>query len=127
MQQKFTYTVHVPGTLGADLNVRFTIPTDCCLVHVSAVGSNTKAAGLEIGDSSDPNGYLTKASIGVSSTPVEKAIGDFDGALLTYPGSEFPRFSDGDVLVIVLDYNYNGGGSASASADVTIVLTFVEG
>ena len=104
-----------------------TIPTPCTLIHVSAVSSNTEAGGLTIGTSADADGFLTKCSIGISNTPVEKEFGDFDGALLTEPGREPPRLSDGDVLVLALDFNYNGGGSADASADVTIVLTFVEG
>ncbi|HEC61440.1 MAG TPA: hypothetical protein ENI27_04220 [bacterium] len=115
----------MPGTLGADLNVRFTAPFDMTLKHVSAVGSNAYAAGLNIGSSSDEDGYLTKYDIGVSDTPVQKeALTDFDGALAL---SQFPRISDGDIVVLVLDYNYNGGGGANASADVTIVLTFLEG
>ncbi|MBN1640373.1 MAG: hypothetical protein JXA09_03985 [Anaerolineae bacterium] len=127
MIRKFTHTIHVPGTLGADLAVYWTVPSPCTLVHVSAVGSNSAAGGLSIGTSADADGYLTKCSIGVSNTPVEKAFTDFDGALLTNPGHEPPHVSDGDVLAVALDYDYNGGGSASASADVTIVLTFVEG
>jgi hypothetical protein len=125
MLGKFTHAFHVPGTLSADLNIRFKAPTDCQLVHVSAVGSNGYAAGLEVGDATDADGYLTKYSIGVSNTPVEKeAISDFSGALA---GSQYPRISDGDVVALTLDYDYNGGGAANASADVTIVLTFVEG
>jgi hypothetical protein len=116
---------HVSGTPTADLNIRWTAPCDCTLIHVSAVSSDANAFGINIGDSTDTDGYLTKYSAGVSNTPVEKeAISDFSGDLA---GSQYPRISDGDVLVIEVDYNYNGGGAAQASDDPTIVLTFAEG
>ena len=125
MQRKFQQAYHVPGTLSADLNIRFTAPSDCQLVHVSAVNSTAYAAGLNIGISTDTDGYLAKYSIGVSNTPVEKElITDFAGDLAL---SQYPRISDGDIVVLELDYDYNGGGSGTASADVTIVLTFLEG
>ena len=125
MQRKFVQSFHVPGDLSADLNVRFTAPSDCQLVHVSAVGSNAYAAGLNIGISTDTDGFIEKYDIGVSNTPVEKeAITDFDG---DEAGSQYPRISNGDIVVLELDYDYNGGGSANASANVTIVLTFLEG
>ena len=120
MQRIFTQTYHVPGTLAADLGIRFTVPTNCQLVHVSAVGSNSYAAGLELGTSADADAYLEKCSIGVSGTPVEKGRSNF-------VGSQYPHITDGTIFVITLDYNYNGGGAANASANVTIVLTFTEG
>lgn len=125
MQQKFTVAFHVAGTLTADLNIRFTAPSDCQLVHIAAVCSDANAAGLEVGSSADTDGYIQKFSIGTSNTPVEKeALTDFDGALAN---SQFPRISNGDIVVLVLDFNYNNGGAGAASDDVTIVLTFAEG
>jgi hypothetical protein len=124
MQRKFTHTFHVSGTLTADLNIRFTVPSDCTLVHVSAVCSDANAAGLNIGDSTDEDGYITLYSIGVSGTPVEKkALTDFNGALAL---NQYPHITAGTIVVLVLDYNYNAGGAGAASDDVTIVLTFVE-
>lgn len=116
----FTLTWHIPGTLGANLDIRHTLPHGCQLVHVSAVGSNSAAAGLQIGTSADASAYLAKASIGVSGTPVEKSRADFSGG-------QYPRITDGTVLAVALDYDYNGGGGSSASANVTITLTFEEG
>ena len=125
MNRVFQNTIHVPGALGADLNVRFTVPFDCQLVHVSAVNSTAYAAGLEIGSSADADGYITKYDIGVSDTPVEKELlTDFNGDLA---GSQYPHVTDGTIVTLALDFNYAGGGSANASADVTIVLTFTEG
>jgi hypothetical protein len=125
MQRKFAIAFHVAGTLTADLNIRFTVPSDCTLVHVSAVASDANAFGINIGSSADVDGYITKYSAGVSGTPVQKeARSDFDGALAS---SQFPHIVDGTIVVIQVDFNYNDGGSAAASDDPTIVLTFVEG
>ena len=122
-RQKFVQTWHVPGTLSADLNIRYTAPSNCTLIHVSAVGSNAYAAGLTIGTSASAAEFMAKSSIGVSNTPVEF---DFDN-FATYTNKAYPRIEDGDVVIFAVDYNYNGGGSANASADVTIVATFLEG
>jgi hypothetical protein len=122
-RQKFTHAWHVPGTLGADLDIRFTAPSNCTLVHVSAVGSNAYAAGLTIGTSDSAAEFMAKSSIGVSGTPVEFGFDDF----ATYASKAYPRIEDGDIVIFALDYNYNNGGSANASADVTIVATFLEG
>ena len=125
MQRIFQTAFHVPGTLGADLAIVWTAPFDCQLIHASAHVSDANAAGIEIGTTTDPNGYMTTWSSGVSGTPVQKeAITDFDGAIAL---SQFPHIADGDVLAITVDYNYNGGGSAAACDDFSIVLTFTEG
>lgn len=125
MQRKFQQALHIPGTLGADLNIRSTVPSNCTLVHVSAVASNNSDATLALGTSADTDGFLAACVIGDSNTPVEKDVGDFDGALLTIDTDlEVPRLSDGDILVIILDHD---GASGTAAADVTIILTFVEG
>lgn len=125
MQRKSQVAFHVAGTLTADLAVRWTVPSNCTLVHVSAVASDANAAGLEVGSSADDNGYIQKYAIGVSGTPVEKqALTDFDGDLAL---EQFPRIVDGTIIVLTLDFNYNGGGAGAASDDVTIILTFLEG
>jgi hypothetical protein len=123
----FVVSFHVPGALGADLSIEWTAPCDCQLLHVSACNSTAYAAGLEIGDSSDADEYLTKSDIGVSGTPAEFGGDDFvdsDGDTHT---CYYPHITAGTVICIDLDYNYAGGGSANASADVTLVLTFAEG
>jgi hypothetical protein len=118
----FQVGFHIAGTTAANANIRWTAPCDCTLIHVSAVGSNDGDATLIVGDSTDTNGYLTAFAIGDSNTPVEKeAVSDFSGDLA---GSQYPRISDGDVLVLTLDYDGDGG---TAADDVTIVLTFAEG
>ncbi len=115
----------MPGELSANLSIKWTAPSDCTLVHVSAVQSDADAAGLNIGTSADTDGFIEKYSIGVSGTPVEKqALSDFAGALAN---SQYPRISDGDIIVLELDYDYNAGAGSGAASDVTIVLTFLEG
>jgi hypothetical protein len=124
MQRKFVMPFPFPGTQASNLDIRFTVPSDCTLVHVSAVASNDSDATLALGTSADEDGFLAACVIGDSQTPVEKEIADFDGALLTFAGSEPPRLSDGDIFVATIDYD---GDNGTAADDVTLVLTFVEG
>ena len=124
MLNKFTKSFHVPGTLTANLNIRFTLPGPCSLVHVSAVASNDSDATITLGTSADVDGFLEACVIGDSNTPVEKELADFDGALLTDAGKEYPRCADGTIFVVVLDYDGDGG---TAADDFTLVLTFSEG
>ena len=116
-------TWHIPGTLAADISIRHTLPFDAQLVHVSAVGSNTAAAGLEIGIGSSAAAYMAKKSIGVSGTPVEFDLDDFT----TWTGKAYPRLAKGGILAFALDYDYNAGGGALASANVTIVAELLIG
>jgi len=124
MLRKFAHAFHVPGTLSADLNVRFAVPSACSLAHVSAVASNDSDATLAIGTSADTDGYLTATAIGDSGTPAEFGQADFDGALLSEAGNEIPHLASGTVMVLTLDYD---GASGTAAQNVTLVLTFVEG
>ena len=117
MDRIFQQTYHVPGTLAANLDIRFTAPMDCTLLHVSAVASNDSDATLAIGTSDDTDEFLTAAAIGDSQVPVEKTRTDFEG-------DQYPRIQDGDVVVLTLDFDGAGG---TAAQNVTIVLTFAEG
>ena len=121
----FQTSFHVPGELSANLNIRWTAPCDMTLLHVSAVQSDDDACGVTLGISTDTDGYLEIYSCGISDTPVEKeAISDFSG---TTSLSQYPRISDGDILVLIVDYDYKAGAGSGAASDVTIVLTFAEG
>jgi len=122
MNRVFVTAFHVPGTLAADLTIKWTAPFDCQLIHVQAVGSNANDATLTVGDSTDPDGYVTAFAIGDSGTPVEKeATSDFAGALA---GSQYPHITNGTIIHLVLDHD---GAAGTAADDVTIVLTFTEG
>ena len=113
----FTITIHIPGTLAANVSACFTVPEACQLIHASAVGSNANDGKLELGTTSDADAYLVSAAIGDSNVPVE-----FDQD--NFVGGEFPHIADGTVFAAALDYDGAGG---TATANFTLVLTFLEG
>ena len=124
MQRKFQVAFHITGALAANLNIRFTAPSPCQLVHVSAVASNDSDALLWVGDSADADEYLASAVIGDSNVPVEFDGDDFVDTDAAQHAKYYPRIVDGTIVCIVLDFDGAGG---TAAEDVTIVLTFVEG
>lgn len=113
----FSYTIHVSGTLAANVVPALTIPFDCQLEHISAVASNASDATLKIGTTSDDDAYLTASNVGDSNVPAEFTRANF-------VGTEYPHLSDGTVLLVTVDYD---GASGTAAADLTVVLTFCEG
>jgi len=117
MLRKFVHTVHVPGT-GTDMNIRWNVPSDCTLVHVSACTSGNDNATMEIGDESDADAHLTSSAIGSGAN----TVAEFDKD--DFVDTEFPRLQDGDTLVITVDTD---GGVSGTGDDLTLVLTFVEG
>lgn len=121
MIRKFTHAVHVPGALSGDLGIRFTAPSNCTLLHVSTVASNATNGTIALGISTATTGFMTAKTLGVSGTPVVFTLPDFNGALLSQPGKEFPRITAGDIVVVTVA---RGG---TAAEDVTVVLTFAEG
>ncbi len=70
----FTQTIHVPGTLAANIAVKFILPVDVKLIHVSACGSNANSGILDIGPSTDTDGYLDGVSIGDSDVPSSSTV-----------------------------------------------------
>jgi hypothetical protein len=124
MQRKFSHAFHVPGTLSANINIRFKVPSGCQLVHVSAVGSDANDGKLTIGDSSDTDEYLTASAIGDSNTPAEFDGDDFVDSDGNSHNCYYPAIPDGTIVVATLDYD---GASGTATDDFTLVLTFVEG
>ena len=122
MNRLFTMAFHIPGTLAADVYIKFVMPVDAQLVHVQSVATNANDATLTVGTSADADGYLTAHTIGDSSVPVEKeAITDFSGALAD---SQYPHIANGTVVAVTLDQD---GSAGTAAQNVTIVLTFTEG
>ncbi len=113
----FTLSFHVPGTLAANVSMYWTAPADCQLVHVSANGSNANNGLLDIGPSTDTDGYLDGVSIGDSDTTAEFGQADFVGA-------QFPHIVKGTKVALTLDFDGAGG---TATHDFTVVLTFTEG
>jgi hypothetical protein len=114
---QFTLSFHIPGTLAANVSMYFTVPSDCQLIHVSANGSNGNNGILDIGPSTDTDGYLDAFDIGDSNTPAEADQNDF-------VGGQFPHILKGIIVAISLDYDGAGG---TATHDFTLVLTFTEG
>ena len=124
MQRKFSHAFHIPGTLGADVSIKYTVPSDCSLVHVSAVASNASSATLTVGDSADADEYLTASDVGDSGTPAEYDGDDFVDASGVSHDRYYPHITDGTIVAIAVDYD---GASGTAANDLTVVLTFVEG
>lgn len=114
-----TWTVHIPGTLAANINIRFTVPIDCVITHVSAVTSNDSAAILDLGISTNTDSVIDAQTIGDSNVPVVFTRDDF--AANANPTG---RFAKGDILVATLDYD---GAAGTAGADFTLVITALEG
>lgn len=114
----FGRTIHVPGTLAADVAVTISMPVDCRLRRVSAVGSNANDAELQIGVGDDADNIMAAAAIGDSHVPVIFDTGDWASTNAT------GRLAQGDLLKLALDFDGDGG---TAAQDVTIDLDFVEG
>jgi hypothetical protein len=115
---RVTYAFHVPGTLAANLSIKFTLPFDAQLVHVSAVGSNSNNGILDVGSSTDDDAYVDALDIGDSGVPAEcDELDDFASDV-------FPHIVAGTIVACALDYD---GASGTAAHDFTLVLTFTEG
>ena len=114
MQRIFQQSYHVPGALSASIGIRFKVPCNCQLVHVSASQSDTDTAVLDIGPSTDTDGYLDGVNFGVSGTPAEFDRDDF-------VGDQYPHIAAGTIVVVTITDH------ASHSNDPTVVLTFTEG
>jgi hypothetical protein len=115
---RVTYAFHVPGTLAANLSIKFTLPFDAQLVHVSAVGSNSNNGILDVGSSTDDDAYVDALDIGDSGVPAECDEPD------DFASDVFPHIVAGTIVACALDYDGAGG---TAAHDFTLVLTFTEG
>jgi hypothetical protein len=116
--QHITRTIHVPGLLGANLDIRVRVARGCRLAAASAVASNDSAATLAIGVAADTDAILAPAAIGDSGAPA--LFGPAHWAATNPSG----RLQAGDVLWVTLDYDGAGG---TAAQDVTVDLAFLEG
>jgi hypothetical protein len=110
-------SIHIPGTLAADVNWRWKVPYDCRIKHASAVANNSDAT-LALGTSADSDAILAAAAIGDGRAPAEFAAADWAAA---NPAAVLNR---GDVLVVTLDIDGNAG---TAAQNATVVLTLLEG
>lgn len=122
MIREFEKTIHIPGTMSADLNIRWNPPDDCTLLHVSAVTSTNDAASLTIGDETTAALHLAAWAFGLGANTVREK-GDAS-AFSDFATGQYPRISDGDTVVIAVDHDGDGGTSG---ANLTLVLRFAEG
>jgi hypothetical protein len=113
----FTITQYVGGTLAANQSLIFTVPFDCQLIHVSAVGSNANSGTLQLGTTTTAEAYMVAASIGDSNAPVE-----FDRD--NFVGSQFPHILKGTVFAAALDFD---GAAGTATQNYSLVMTFTHG
>jgi hypothetical protein len=123
MQRKFVMPFYVPGT-GVDWAVYFTVPSDCQLVHVSAVSSAAQNGTFTVGHSTDTDEYLTASAIGDSLVPNEFDGDDFVDADGNTHNRYYPHIVDGTIMCVIVDTD---GGVSGTADDCCIVLTFVEG
>ena len=123
MENVFTLTWHVTGTLAANVTIVWTAPFDCQLIHAQAVATNASNALITIGTTADADGYLVSSDVGDSSVPNEWGRTSFTGALVS-PTQQYPHIPDGTVLTVVVDYD---GASGTAVQNLTVVLTFTKG
>lgn len=115
---RVTLPLHIPGTLAANIDFRWTAPCDLTLTHVSAVASNNSDATMLIGISTDTDSILAECVIGDSQTPVTKTSANWATTNTT------GHINKGEIVVVTIDYNGNAG---TAAADVSLILTFTEG
>ncbi len=112
------WSFHIPGTLAANVDVRFAVPVDCRVVHISAVASNDSDATMTFGDSGDTDAILASTTIGDNGVPAEFDRDNWDAA------NETAEFAKGDIAVLTVDYD---GLAGTAAADLTVVVTALEG
>jgi len=106
-------TLHIPGTLAANIGANITADRNWKITHISAVASNDSDATLAVGNDADAAAYLVAATIGDSAVPKEFDRDDF-------VGTQYPTHAKGDVLVVTLDFD---GAAGTAAQNVTVVIT----
>jgi hypothetical protein len=114
----FSACFHVPGTLAANVAIKFQLPFDASLVSVSAVGSNANNGILDVGNSSDAEAYVANLDIGDSGTPATVE------APASFVNGVFPHIAKGTIIAAALDFD---GSSGTAAHDFTLVLGFTKG
>lgn len=106
-------TIHVPGSLAANLVATVTADRNWKITHVSACASNDSDALIKIGNDANDDAYLESAVIGDSGVPVEFDRDDF-------VDEQFPTHEKGDVLIVNVDFDGDGG---TAADDFSLVIT----
>jgi hypothetical protein len=122
MIREYNVAIHHPGAMSADLNIRWNVPDDTILQHVSGVTSNDCATTIQIGDENTANLHLAAADVGSGTNQVHEyghqTFSDF-------ATGQHPRILDGDTIVIAVDFD--GDAQGDPGEDLTLVLRFAEG
>ena len=119
---RFTYSVHLHGTLAANARGEYILPCAASFVSVSTSNSAATNGTLEVGTSADRDGILDAVAVGVSGTATEFNPDNFNGALATV-GNAF-RLAKGTIFVWDLDFD---GAAGTAAANCSLVFNFLEG
>ena len=118
----FQQTYLVPGAQGADHTFTWKAPFGCTLIHVSMSNSSSNAGTLDIGESTDTDGWKDGVAFGVSGACTElAAASDFNGALMDADEVDYPHLDDGDIFTIIIKDH------ASHMANACVVCTWMEG
>jgi hypothetical protein len=122
MLRGFPVCFALPGTITSDATWFFEAPCDLTLRAVSACANNASTAAVNVGTAADPDGYLDDEDLGDSDNPAIYDLDDFDGALVTNQGDDYPHITKGTAIAVNLDVD-----GSTDPVDPTIVLWFTEG
>lgn len=123
MIRKYAVEFHVPGTLTQDLDIRFNVPDNCQLLHISGVTSNDAATTIDVGDETNAALHVNDMDIGSGANEVHELANV--QMYSEFELGQWPRIADGDTVVITVDWD--GDSSGDAGQNTTLVLTFAEG
>ena len=121
MHNLFAVTMFVPGQITGNHEMFFKVPCTCSLKEVSAVANNDSAGTFDCGLDSDPDGWIDGGALGDSDVPTIFDLDDFNGALVSDQGNDYPQVTKGDVVEIKLI------DAETSPTDTTIILWFQEG
>ena len=119
---RFTYSVHLHGTLAANARGEYILPCAAAFVGVSTSNSAATSGTLEVGISADRDGILDAVDVGDSGTATEFDQDDFNGALATV-GNAY-HLAKGAIFTWDLDFD---GAAGTAAANCSLVFNFLEG
>ena len=122
MLRPLAVTIALPGTITSDATFFIEAPCDLTLRAVSAVANNASTGKINVGTAADPDGYLDNEDLGDSDNPTIFDLDDFDGALVTNQGDDYPHITKGTAIAVNLDVD-----GSTDPIDPTIVLWFEEG
>ena len=114
---RFTYSVHLHGTLSADAGGEFKLPCAASLVAVSFGCAGAAAATVDFGPSTDADGIGNDKAVGQSGVPNLFEAADFNGALMDQAAPY--HFAKGDILTWTITH--------ASAVDTSLVFVFTEG